>query len=225
MKNEPSKKFNVNKHSSIYFWMGVNISLLLLITAFEWESKYDTILMNKGPIIEVMPEIMPITEMEEKKPPKPKVIAPVLVETTEELDEIQPEIVLDLEDLTDDEIDEIIDSNPAAEEIIETYENAFLDSKAAPIDGYAGFYKFIRKNLKYPRAARTMNIEGKVFVSFVIDEKGEITDLIIIRGIGMGCDEETLRVMRLLPAWKAGLQAGHPVRARMVLPITFKLSR
>ena len=225
MKKEVSEKFNINKYSSIFFWVGVNISLLLIITAFEWESVYETnILENRGGEPEFV-EIIPITKMEEPKPPKPKAIAPKLIETTEEIEDIIFEVILDPDDLDSITNEDLIgDDNPPIEEI-DIYENGLLDAKAEPLSGYAGFYKFIRKHLKYPRAARQLEIEGRVFVSFVIDEQGKLTDITIIRGIGGGCDEETLRVMRLIPAWKPGIVSGRPVKARMALPITFKLGK
>ena len=68
-----------------------------------------------------------------------------------------------------------------------------------------------------------MRIEGKVFVQFVVDRDGSITDVVVVRGIGGGCDEEAIRVVKNSPSWKAGKQRGKNVRVRMVLPITFKL--
>jgi len=68
-----------------------------------------------------------------------------------------------------------------------------------------------------------MGIEGKVFVQFVVDKKGNITEVMAVKGIGAGCDEEAIRVIRTSPKWKAGKQRGKAVKVRMILPITFKL--
>ena len=220
MKNS---KININKQSGLFFWIGLNISLLMVITAFEWESKYDTRVMAGHEIVDVMDEIIPITTIEEPKPPKPKVIAPVFITTEEEPDEAQPEVVLDLVDLTDDDIKEIIESTDDYVEEIETVWSGVLESKPEPLNGYKAFYEFIGKNLKYPRRARQVGVEGKVFIQFKIDEFGNITEPKIVRGIGMGCDEEALRVIKMLPPWKPGKQRGKAVRVMMVLPLTFKL--
>jgi len=69
-----------------------------------------------------------------------------------------------------------------------------------------------------------MGIEGKVFVEFVIEKDGSITDVKAIKGIGAGCDEEAVRILQSAPNWKPGKQRGKPVRQKMVLPISFKLS-
>jgi protein TonB len=68
-----------------------------------------------------------------------------------------------------------------------------------------------------------MGTEGKVFVQFVINKDGSISDVVAIKGIGAGCDEEAVRIIQSSPQWTPGKQRGKPVKQRMVLPITFKL--
>ena len=89
--------------------------------------------------------------------------------------------------------------------------------------GQQSLIRFLQKNLRYPAEARENNIEGKVVAQFIVDEKGGISDIRIIRGIGAGCDEELVRVIKLMPNWKPGLNNGQPVKANMILPCTFKL--
>lgn len=221
--NNKHNKSNWHKSGGLFFWIGLNISLLLVITAFEWESTYDTAIMNPLKIEDVFEEEIKITKQEELKPPKPKVIAPKLVEVEDDPLEEQPELVIDIEDLTIDEMEEIIEDNAMEDEPIETVWGGLVETKPEPISGYKAFYTFIAKNMKYPSQARRMGIEGKVFIQFMIDEFGNITNPEVVRGIGSGCDEEALRVVKLLPPWKPGKQRGRPVRVMMVLPITFKL--
>ena len=78
--------------------------------------------------------------------------------------------------------------------------------------------------MKYPNQARRMGIEGRVFVQFVVDKDGQLTEIKAVKGIGAGCDEEAVRVLKSAPKWKPGKQRGRPVKVRMILPITFKLS-
>ncbi|MCK5701162.1 MAG: energy transducer TonB, partial [Cyclobacteriaceae bacterium] len=77
--------------------------------------------------------------------------------------------------------------------------------------------------LKYPAQARRMGIEGKVFVQFVVDKDGTLTEVTAVKGIGAGCDQEAVRVIEGAPKWKPGKQRGRSVKVRMILPITFKL--
>jgi protein TonB len=90
--------------------------------------------------------------------------------------------------------------------------------------GMEAMMKFLQKNMKYPAVARRMGIEGSVFVSFVVDREGKISDLNVIKGISAECDQEAVRVIKLMPSWKPGKQNGRAVKSRFVLPIKFKLA-
>ena len=81
----------------------------------------------------------------------------------------------------------------------------------------------IMKEVRYPAAARTSHTEGNVVVSFIVNREGKITSPKIVRGIGNGCEEEALRVIRLLKKFTPGSDKGKPVRVQMSLPIRFKL--
>lgn len=84
---------------------------------------------------------------------------------------------------------------------------------------------FIKSNYRYPRDAQRANIEGKVYVQFVVNTDGSISSPRVIRGIGGGCDEEALRLVRMMPKWTPGRQGGEIVAAYHTIPITFKLLR
>ena len=89
--------------------------------------------------------------------------------------------------------------------------------------GFEGFYQNIGKTIKYPTAAKRAGVEGKVFVEFIIEKNGTVSHLNVLKGIGAGCDEETLRVIALQKQWTPGRVNGKAVRQKMVLPINFKL--
>lgn len=83
--------------------------------------------------------------------------------------------------------------------------------------------EYIARNIKYPPVARENNITGRVYVSFVVDKDGKIKEAKILRGIGGGCDEEALRVVKSMPDWKAGRQNGRSVQVQFNLPVNFTL--
>lgn len=83
--------------------------------------------------------------------------------------------------------------------------------------------KFLADNIQYPKEAKERGISGTVYVTFVIDTKGLLTDAKIMRGIGGGCDEEVLRILALMPPWKPGTQEGKPVRVQFTMPVRFTL--
>jgi TonB family protein len=89
---------------------------------------------------------------------------------------------------------------------------------------YPAMTDYIHKNLKYPKEARVKRIEGTVYVSFVVRKDGTISEAKVLRGIDPFCDEEALKVVKSLPAWKPGTQDGKPVSVRFVLPIKFRLT-
>lgn len=90
--------------------------------------------------------------------------------------------------------------------------------------GVTGLMKFVGQNVVYPALAREAGKEGTVYVSFVVNEIGNVENVKIMRGIGLGCDEEVVRVVSKMPRWKkVGKNAGHPVKVRFNIPISFKL--
>ena len=90
--------------------------------------------------------------------------------------------------------------------------------------GQNAFYKYIGRNLRYPMVAREQEISGRVIVRFIIERNGSLSDIRIIRGIGGGCDEEAIRVLKNSPAWTSGMQNGQKVRVAYTMPISFLLS-
>ncbi len=89
--------------------------------------------------------------------------------------------------------------------------------------GQDSLNRFLVKNLRYPATAKESSIQGTVYVTFTVDRKGKIENPRVIRGIGGGCDEEVLRVIRLMPKWIPGKQAGKTVRVAFTLPVKFEL--
>ncbi len=89
--------------------------------------------------------------------------------------------------------------------------------------GEEAMMKYVAENIKYPQAAKDKNISGRVFVSFVIEKDGSVSNVKVVRGIGGGCDEEAARVIKEMPKWKPGMQKGKPVRVNYMMPIFFKL--
>lgn len=82
---------------------------------------------------------------------------------------------------------------------------------------------FFASNIIYPEIAKRAGVEGKVMVQFVVEKSGDITEIAVLKGIGAGCDEEAVKVARMMPRWTPGKQNGKPVRVKMVIPIHFRL--
>lgn len=89
--------------------------------------------------------------------------------------------------------------------------------------GEEALLSYISKNIQYPEIAKRAQVEGKIYIQFVVGTSGQVSDVTVAKGIGAGCDEEAVRVVRSMPNWKPGRQNGHPVNVRISIPIVFKL--
>ncbi|HEY1005995.1 MAG TPA: energy transducer TonB [Sphingobacteriaceae bacterium] len=83
--------------------------------------------------------------------------------------------------------------------------------------------RYLRHNVNYPALARKNRVEGTVYVSFIVEKNGSLSGLYVVRGLGSGCDEEAMRVVRSTSSWKPGMVGGKPVRTSYTVPVHFKL--
>ncbi len=224
MEAKKNPDVDLSKKTGLFLNIGFVVSLLLVIVAFEWKSYDRTDLLDMGQINDDFEEMTEVPVTQQPPPPPPKIKQPEIIEVPDE-EEIEEEIEVDLDvEITEEtEIEEIIFDEPEEEE--ETDEIfQIVEQPATFKGGVQAFYTYVQKNLKYPSQAQRMGMEGRVFVEFVVGKDGKITDVKVLRGIGAGCDEEAVRVLKNSPPWNPGKQRGRPVRQRMVLPITFKLN-
>ena len=113
-----------------------------------------------------------------------------------------------------------------ANETIEEPRNplTIVEEGASFTGGVAAFYRWLASNMRYPQEAREKRIGGRIYVDFVVNEDGTISNIKILRGLGAGCDEEAIRLVKASSGmWTPGRQRGHAVAQRMVQPVNFKL--
>jgi len=99
-----------------------------------------------------------------------------------------------------------------------------VEESATPVGGMEQLGSFIRENLRYPEESRKAGLEGKVFIQFVVNTDGSLSDFTPLKGVDPAMDAEALRVAKLFPNWNPGKQKGKAVRQRFVMPILFKLN-
>ena len=223
MEPKKTEKADLQNKSFMFFSLGLIVALLLSIMAFTYRVYDDTTAKDLSKNTANNEEILEVPPTQQLPPPPPKIQQPQIIEVPDEKKiEEEIEINMDTEVTEQTKVEEV---KIAEVEEKEDPDQIFLvvEETAAPTGGMPAFYEFVGKKLKYPAQARRMGIEGKVFVEFVIERDGSITDVKAIKGIGAGCDEEAVRVLQSAPKWKPGKQRGKPVRQRMVLPIAFKL--
>jgi protein TonB len=216
---EPKKnpEVNLERKKGLFFQIGLVIALLVVLGAFEYKT-YEKIAYNLGALSldDLEEEIIPITK-QELKPPPPPPPPPEIIEIVEDDVEIEDEI--EIEDTESDEDEEI--------EIIEEDDDEFfMVVENMPIfpGGDLGLMKYIQKNVKYPAIAKEYNITGKVYVSFIVDKSGSVTNVKIVRGVDKNLDSEAVRVVKSLPKYKPGKQRGKAVRVMFTIPINFTLN-
>jgi len=113
-------------------------------------------------------------------------------------------------------------TQPAVDETVHL--NIGLDVMPEPVGGEKAWSKFLNKNLRFPDAAQDERVSGKVYISFIIEKDGSLSNLVVDKAAGHGFDEEALRVLKLAKAWKPGMQNGQPVRVKYTIPINFQIS-
>ncbi|MEQ9049758.1 MAG: energy transducer TonB, partial [Marinoscillum sp.] len=201
---EPKKNPNVDltRKSALFMNIGFTVSLLLVILAFEWRTYDDSGLVDLGQVTDDFEDIMEIPPTEQPPPPPPKIQLPQIIEVPDE-EEIEEDIEVELDvEVTEETVieDIIFEEAPEEEEIEEVF--TIVENQPEFPGGMAAFYKYVGDNMDYPSQARRMGIEGRVYVQFVVDKDGTVTEVKAVKGIGAGCDEEAERVLRQAPKFK-----------------------
>lgn len=159
---------------------------------------------NQTDLLEVVEKVEAAEESEEENVTTPEIV------TEEEVVEEQKEEELKV----DTPVDEVEDEVKALNEI---------DELPVFPGGNAQLIKWLTQNLKYPESAKNDKVGGKVIVEFVVNANGSVSDVKLVRNVDPRLDSEALRVVRMMPVWKAGMLEGKPCRTLVKLPIVFKL--
>ena len=225
MEEKKTPKANLESKKLMFTQIGLIISLLIAWAVFEVKVKadreIDESLLNREIVMDE--EMVDITKQEEQKPQP--------VEQPQQTTQL--EIVDDNVETEDININAEVEQNEIIEEYVapEVVEEEVVEQEIFQIveempqfpGGEAKLMEYVAKNIKYPQIARETGIQGRVFVGFVVEPDGSISNVKLLRGIGGGCDEEAMRVIKSLPKWKPGKQRGKAVRVSYQIPVFFKL--
>lgn len=225
MIKKKTEQADLERFRGLFIKVGYIVALGVILLAFEWTTSAEKAAgLGKTADLQAEEEIIPITRQDVTPPPPPPPVqqmADVLnmaeddADLEEEADAMSTEadenMIVDIQDLPTDE--------PAAEEEV------FFVVEEMPLfpGGEIGLKKWIAQNVKYPAIARENDIQGKVFVRFVVTSSGKVDKVQIVRGVDPLLDAEAIRVVNALPKWKPGMQRGKPVSVWYTVPINFKL--
>lgn len=232
------------KNYSRYVLIALGVTVVVLILILAAPAIAELLKSTRGPEEQKLKEMTvsldqppPITP----QPPPPDVRIPPPVKTVikflppkvTEKEVVEEEPMPTIEEIKENETGavavegtDIVFDEPApvvAEENDDDKVFMAVEQQAEFPGGMAAMYKFLNKNQKYPASARRMGVEGKVFVKFIVDKEGAISNIEIMKGINADLDKEAIRLIKLMPPWKPGKQNGRSVKSQFVLPINFKL--
>ena len=225
MEEKKSPKANLENKKLMFMQIGMIISLLVAWLAFEHKSydkrEIDPSLLNREVTIDE--EMVEITKQEE---PKPQPVE--MPKQTTQLEIVQDDVeVEDIEINADVQQDEVLEEYVAPEvveeEVVEQEIFKIVEEMPAFPGGEAKLMEYVAKNVKYPQIARETGVQGRVYVNFVVEPDGSVSNVSVLRGIGSGCDEEAIRIVKSMPKWIPGNQRGKAVRVSYMLPVNFKL--
>jgi periplasmic protein TonB len=222
MEPKKSTRANLENKKIIFTQIGMIISLALVFLAFEYKS-YEARSVVLPPSEPGMWEedLIPITSQPLEKPPPPAQV--VRIQTID--DHLIPDepVFIDVSITPDIPLAAYIP--PPAEEapIVDDVPRPIAEVMPEFPGGTGALMKFLAEAIRYPPIARERGIQGIVFVSFVIERDGSVSNVEVLRGIGGGCDEEAVRVVETMPRWEPGRQAGKTVRVSYNLPMRFIL--
>jgi protein TonB len=209
---------------TIFVQIGLVIALAITLFAFEWKS-YEKIEVELAQRVatEVPEEIIPITKQEKLPPPPEPPKTTTVLHIVEDDVEVEDEIIIDVEADEETEVEEYEPVIVEEEEVEEEEIFIVVEEQPSFPGGDRERIRFLAENIEYPQLARESGIQGTVYVTFVVEKDGSVTDVRVMRGIGGGCDEEAVRVVKMMPQWKPGKQRGKPVRVQFNMPIRFTL--
>jgi len=225
MISKKAEKADLEKYRGLFLKIGYIVALGVILLAFEWTSSAEKVeSLGKVQDVNAEEEIIPITRQDIAPPPPPpqqQQVADILNMAEDDADIDEEADVADMEsdESTQIDIQELPEDNTdKAEEVFFVVE----DMPKFP-GGDLALKRWIANHVKYPAVARENDIQGKVFVRFVVTSSGKVDKVQIVRGVDPLLDAESIRVVKALPRWKPGYQRNKPVSVWYTVPINFKL--
>ena len=237
MESKKTSKADLNEKRGTFFVLGIILALSLLFVSLEYTSReFDSFLDDEyldelAQDFELLPSM---DEEEELETTSPQERTTVLTENIKVTNEVPSEIdntsiptPLVEQEVTDDmtnekETDEQTPPN-VAEQAEEPIQFRIVEQYPEFPGGMTEYMKWLTRNLRYPDIARSLKIQGKVVVQFIVNQDGSIADAKVVKSVNPHLDREAMRVIRMMPSWKPGIQDNKPCKTMVAVPIVFKL--
>ncbi|PKD42513.1 energy transducer TonB [Rhodohalobacter barkolensis] len=222
IEGKKKKELDLRNYYTILWETGLIVALLIFIILFRID--FVPTQEEENYVVETQEEVVVEeivqTRQQPEIPPPPRPPVPVEVPNDEIIEDINIEIDSELDIFSESKLPPPPPPSAEEEKDEEEEEDFFVFVEEMP--KLKGDLMELQSKVRYPELARKAGIEGRVHIQFVVNEMGEVEDPRVIRGIGGGCDEEALRVIRQAE-FTPGLQRGKPVRVQFSLPVYFKI--
>ncbi len=226
MEVKKSPKADLENKRGLFLEIGLALTLLFVFAAFEWrvDSAEATGLAEEQEQV-VEEEIIPVTRTEPTKPPPPPPPAPKIADVLDIVDnEEDIEDELEIEDSEADQDEEVEIQDVEEEEEEDDDNTIFVKVEHMPVFSGGDLQPWLAKHTEYPAVAQENGITGRVYVSFVVNKKGKVENVKVVRSGGdSSLDKEAVRVVKSMPSWKPGKQRDKAVKVTYTVPINFQL--
>lgn len=227
MELKKNPQVSLKKKTFLFFLIGLFIAQLFIFAGFTYRSSEKEVEITAKKLFDEDLEIIENTEQVYTPPPPPP---PQTIEIVEDDSEADDDVVIqDTEFNKDTEIKMPVITAPPIEEKKEVEIFEVVEQMPEYPGGEEAMMRFITKNFVYPSDAKRFEIEGRVLITFVVNEDGTISNVKPLlpeaRRLGYGLEEEAMRVVKMMPNWKPGKQRNKAVKVQYILPIVCQLSR
>lgn len=226
METKKSKKADLEWRKTIFFQLGVFMALALVLVMFELVGAKEKEIQQIDWSSNVVDDDIIIVTKPDPEIPKPKIvpISKTIIDIIDDLDKNADDIDFgpDIDEKTKIDAIEYVEPIPEPDDEKDDI-HIFVEINPSFPGGNNAFKQYLNDNLKYPRAAIEAQIEGTVYVEFVVEKDGSLSDVHISRGKSPLLDQEALRVIKAMPKWIPGKKGNKAVRVRLCVPIKFAL--
>jgi len=223
MESRKTSKADLENKKTLFFEIGLVIALALVFVSFNYKSyEKRTYNLMQQKADNTPEEMVPITEQKVKPPPPPPPKTVTQIKIVNNDVKVNEDIDIDVDANMNTKVSEYV---PPQEDESVPEQHIFMVVEQMPSfpGGTGALMKYLASHIKYPELAKESGIQGRVFINFVVEPDGTIDNVKVLRGIGGGCDEEAVRVVKSMPKWIPGRQRGKPVRVSFNLPVKFTL--
>jgi periplasmic protein TonB len=228
MELKKSRKADLERYKATFLLAGLVIAIGIVLLAFEWKAPPKGAKNLGESTVNYVDEelIPPVLKHEQKTPPPPSLVNIEIINiTSEEITSTFDPNLLSSEATPGMNFDiPVFVRSPVKEEAVDDTQ-VFVQVEQMPEfpGGEAALIHFLATSVKYPQVAQENGIQGRVYVSFIVDTDGSVINTVIARGVDPSLDKEAIRVVAGMPGWKPGRQFGKPVKVAFTVPINFVL--